>query len=81
MGIAETNEAIDELESNSGECFADVDALMADLNAGADGHCDKCGGPTRRKADILCPSCGRSYAAGLDHDPNQRGLHPMVQGR
>lgn len=32
--------------------------------------CDRCGKPTKRKQDILCPDCGRAHIISLDVDKN-----------
>lgn len=32
------------------------------------GKCDVCGKKTRRRGDVMCPSCGKAWAASLDFD-------------
>lgn len=34
--------------------------------------CDRCGKPTSKKTDILCPDCGRAHINMLDIDPDER---------
>lgn len=43
--------------------------------------CDKCGKPTRRKKDVLCPDCGRAHIASLflDKDNICRGLSRYIR--
>lgn len=49
-------------------------SLDCDVGRGKN-PCDRCGKPTRKKTDILCPDCGRAHMImiGIDRDGCTRG--------